>query len=533
MIELENLIQINTEQHEMSPFFVGDSLVFVKFEQQSRKDKPKRGEQKFDLYKSVRVGDDFSETTLLDDRINSEYVEGPGVYDEIAGIIYFTRSRRIEDKKRKERKVNHLGIYASQKRDGGWSEPAPLPFLLDDFNFCHPSLMDEGRRMIFASDMPGGFGKMDLYESRYFNGEWSKPLNLGARINTSENEIFPTAYLDMLFYSHDTEGQLDIYGANMTNNNDPEALPVPINSDHDDFSLIIDEEEKTGFISSNRPGGAGTDDLYRLSFPLDFFHKNPYAKTINVLVLDKLSLQPIENAEISLTNINLTDDQLMDMLSSDIMISDQDELVLTLKTPEEDLAYLPVAGEGSVFVEVDNRKLYLVKTKAKDYDPNTTILRMSDDLTEYTVLLSPKVQSPIEVLPPPPTIIQNDIEISLSEGTTLVFDNIYYNYNSAEIKSGAAQELDVLAQVMLENLSLRVRLSSHTDARGNAAYNQTLSEKRALSAKKYLMQKGIASSRMQTVGYGETQIRNQCKEGIKCTAEEHAYNRRTEVTVIE
>ena len=120
----------------------------------------------------------------------------------------------------------------------------------------------------------------------------------------------------------------------------------------------------------------------------------------------------------------------------------------------------------------------------------------------------------------------------MKEGATLIFNNIYYDYNSDEIKKGAAYELDELAVIMVKNANLRIQLSAHTDSRGEAAYNQSLSERRASSAKKYLITKGVQPRQIITVGHGESQLRNHCKDGMDCSEAEHIYNRRTEVKVL-
>ncbi|MEM8909299.1 MAG: OmpA family protein, partial [Bacteroidota bacterium] len=112
-----------------------------------------------------------------------------------------------------------------------------------------------------------------------------------------------------------------------------------------------------------------------------------------------------------------------------------------------------------------------------------------------------------------------------------VLENIYYDFNKSYIRSGAARELDELLALMKQYPSMKIELGSHTDSRGSNAYNQTLSDKRAKSAKEYLVSKGVASNRITTKGYGETQLRNQCGDLSNCTEEDHQYNRRTEVKI--
>jgi outer membrane protein OmpA-like peptidoglycan-associated protein len=121
----------------------------------------------------------------------------------------------------------------------------------------------------------------------------------------------------------------------------------------------------------------------------------------------------------------------------------------------------------------------------------------------------------------------------ITTGTTIVLENIYYDFNKYYIRKGAAEELDVLRGLMYQYPSMVIELSAHTDSRGSTEYNQTLSEQRAIAAKDYLVNKGIAAERMTTVGFGESNPRNGCKDGVECSEAEHQYNRRTEVKVLK
>ena len=120
---------------------------------------------------------------------------------------------------------------------------------------------------------------------------------------------------------------------------------------------------------------------------------------------------------------------------------------------------------------------------------------------------------------------------AISTGTVIVLENIYYDFNKSSIRTGAARELDELVIMMQTYPSMNIELASHTDSRGGSDYNLRLSQSRAESAKQYVISRGIASSRIRALGYGESQPRNQCVDGTKCTEEEHQYNRRTEVKV--
>ncbi|MCB0639919.1 MAG: OmpA family protein, partial [Lewinella sp.] len=134
----------------------------------------------------------------------------------------------------------------------------------------------------------------------------------------------------------------------------------------------------------------------------------------------------------------------------------------------------------------------------------------------------------IEIHPTSDAVLREPIR----EGTVIVLENIYYDFNKSAIRRGAATDLEALAQLMERYPSMMVELGAHTDSRGPADYNQDLSERRAASAKQFLVQRGIAANRIRTVGYGETQLRNHCADGVNCSEEEHRLNRRTEVRVL-
>ena len=180
---------------------------------------------------------------------------------------------------------------------------------------------------------------------------------------------------------------------------------------------------------------------------------------------------------------------------------------------------------GLIKLTIDKGSNYILAFSKPEYENQEIFIDDKSD-RDLTIAMEP-VEVKREVVSKP------EIFIPTTKGSVVVFDNIYYSYNSAKILDGAAQELDALAKAMKENPDMKVLLASHTDARGKAGYNLGLSEKRAIEAKNYLVRKGINTTRISTIGYGESRIRNNCLDGVKCSEEEHKYNRRTEVTIID
>ncbi len=167
-------------------------------------------------------------------------------------------------------------------------------------------------------------------------------------------------------------------------------------------------------------------------------------------------------------------------------------------------------------------------------DCNYVVTGIKENYTNGTVTFSNvKLGAPLnaEVLLTPGSTTGSTYTTGLSVGSTIVLEHIYYDFNKSFIRKGAAVELDELKGLMLKYSSMTVELSSHTDSRGSTEYNQQLSQKRAASAKEYLVARGVAPNRITTRGFGESQLRNHCSDGMNCTEEEHQYNRRTEVKV--
>jgi tetratricopeptide (TPR) repeat protein len=204
--------------------------------------------------------------------INSRYHEGPATFSRDGLTIIFTRNNTSGGRaKQSAEGVTKLKLYTARQQNGTWSDVAELPFNSDEYSVGHPSLSRDEQLLYFASDMPGGFGGTDLYVSRYQNGRWGRPVNLGEDINTKGNELFP--FVDNagnLYFSTNGRkglGELDIYYATLTTLatglivQSVEHLDAPINSPKDDFGLITDADRRGGFFSSNRR--EGNDDIYR------------------------------------------------------------------------------------------------------------------------------------------------------------------------------------------------------------------------------------------------------------------------------
>jgi outer membrane protein OmpA-like peptidoglycan-associated protein len=348
--------------------------------------------------------------------------------------------------------------------------------------------------LIFASDRTGGFGDLDMYVSVLRNGSWDTP----------------------------------------------EILPAPLNSPFDDLGLIVRENGKSGYFASNRPGGNGKDDIYRFETSIPLFSAEPVLMaTSTVTILDKLTLEGIGFAKITLTPLDIDINNFtlssynVDMLSG----RDPGDLILKL-TPKKGKSYPEITTDsfGITTFQLKKAQKYLIKTSAPGYAETSLIYDYSIFGSAFNMVLEPGGEEDMtEVGGPAPEVKDQvdptSVNVPLEAGTVLVFDNIYYEYNSSVILRGAAEELDALARMMLLNPEVKVRLESHTDSRGAAPYNLQLSLDRANAARQYLTNLGVDEDRITIRGYGESKLRNECTDNVPCSESKHRYNRRTEVVI--
>lgn len=481
-------IPINSSASQFSPaFYKENKLVFPS----SRKPPTRRRvdtwtEESFlDLYITTRYKDGgYSEPELLSGKVNQRYHEGPLTFNEDFTEMYFTRNF-YEGRRRQlsEDRILKLEIFHAVLEGDEWDVKGQLPFADKEFSFGHPSLTPDGKTMYFSSDKEGGFGRGDIYVMhKNEDGSWGEPENLGEDINSEGEEAFPYIHPDgTLYFASDGRpglGGLDIFRAVKTDDGwEVSNLGPPINSPFDDFGIIKSEDKEWGYFSSNRPGGKGTDDIYRFERRIDVF--------LEILVLDRLTERPIENAIV----------KVIDKESGEEKI---------LETDEEGIAHfhLELDKEYTYEVEKDTYRPFSPKTVSTKEIDTTTTIRKTAHLGRFIA------------------------------GDIFELENLYYDFDKYNIRPDAAVVLDRVVEILNEYPEIEIRLGSHTDSRGTKAYNQRLSERRAQSAVRYLVERGISRDRLSFRGYGETQTVNRCVEGVWCSEADHQLNRRTEIEII-
>ena len=273
-IELENLKELNTEHHDFSPLPLNNGLIFTSMRKGSRQmssNTDKWTKDNFsDLFFAPKENESFGNAKALKGEINDNFHDGVATFTAGGKQMYFTRTAK---KKSKDESIKHLNIYHAKAEGNTWNKVEKLPFCNLEYSSCHPTLSADGNRLYFSSDRPGGFGGMDIYLSQKIGNKWSSPINLGPIVNTSGNEIFPfISQKDKLFFASDGHkgvGGLDIFVVEKTDDADEYSwadrknIGKPMNSKKDDFGFYINAEETNGYLSSNRPGGLGQDDIYQ------------------------------------------------------------------------------------------------------------------------------------------------------------------------------------------------------------------------------------------------------------------------------
>jgi outer membrane protein OmpA-like peptidoglycan-associated protein len=411
-----------------------------------------------------------------------------------------------------------VDLYISTKNGTTWSEPERLA-ISDSLAWDgSPAYSVDERTLYFSSNRRGGKGGLDLYRVPIDNsGRFGRPINLGAAINTPGDEIFPfISGNGKLYFSsngHPSIGGLDLFMASRNENEIVvEHLGVPMNSIGDDFAISLSDSTQ-GYLSSNRPGGKGDDDIYYFkssgaedrwwsSDPAPMVDTTAQAKIVNynlqVKVIDAEG-KALEGVKVSIRkngqSLEAEKSNSKGLLEM-IPLEENDELAFKLEKEDYLTARSSFSMEGKEI-------------------PKSLLKK---EVTDTTYMVQIQMDRP---------------EIGKEISKLFEVNSIYYDLDKADIRPDAAEELDKIVQFLSDNPQMNLELGAHTDARASGAYNLKLSQRRAESAVKYIIQRGISNDRIQPRGYGETQLINECADGVDCPEDMHQQNRRTEFKIIK
>lgn len=493
----------NSRRADFCPMYLGadcDQIYYTSTTEKATGDKKSEitGMKNADVFFSKKnEKGEWERPEPVEGELNTEFDEGIVAFSPDAQTMYLTKARRELNA------PTSVEIYTSTRSDAKWSAPVKFEITADTLStFGHPAVSPDGEYLYFVSDMPGGYGGKDIWRISLKERQGSL-VNLGPDINTEGNDDFPYVRSDgSLYFSSDGHpgmGGLDIFRA--TSVGDPadlrwkvENMGFPINSAGDDFGITFGKGED-GFFSSNRGDARGYDHIYS-------FEYDPVRIAIEGLVMDK-DEEPVKNAIIRIVGNDG---------------SNQKEVA------RDDGSFSFALQRGVKYVMLAGAKGYL--NQKQEFASDSTM----EDANYWVEFILPSISKPS------------------------VVENIFYDYDKADLRPESKTALNELIAVLHDNPNVAIEMASHTDRWGSDAYNINLSERRAKSVVDYLVENGISRDRLQPHGYGKSRPKTvtkriarlypQFKEGdilteefIKTLSEEgqqaaDQINRRTEFSVL-
>jgi outer membrane protein OmpA-like peptidoglycan-associated protein len=587
-------------------------------------------------------------------QVNRKYHEGPITLSKDQSKMYFTRSNYVKVSKGKiPMQRSKLKVFSADLSRGKWKNVQSMPFNSENYGCGHPALSPDGNTLVFASDIPGGFGGTDLYVCQKEGNAWGTPQNLGSGVNTEADDQFPYLHANgSLFFAstgHAGFGGLDIFFAPKEGDKWGKAVNggYGLNSPKDDFSIAWLPGKAMGYFASNR---AGDDNIYMFKRQM----------RVNGTIVDRQTGKPIPGAQVSLLDAGnqeskyITDAegkfshmadwgkeylvtvgkneylQVRERLNTNEVGPMQDlnktmmmehDLVLSVSGLVTDAATKqPISGasvrvvgdddrsittdaQGNYYATVDPDMEYAVivrkpgfipqvftfstegKRKSEDFKFNAPMVAGNAVLVQGKTIVS-ESQVPLagvhvraiamstekevsaaltrkdgrfwEIVVDPkgePTLIASKAGFFASRAELPGVDSttkdtlvnvvipmvpyevgalvkiIYYDYNKSDIKRNASKDLLEIVYFLEDNPEASVELSSYTDSRGGAPYNEQLSQRRADASVGFIASKNISAKRLASKGYGEANLVNKCVDNVTCTDEEHSANRRTEIRI--
>lgn len=439
-----------------------------------------------------------SGVTKFSKTINSKFHESTPVFTKDGNTMYFTRNNYLDGKKGKNgNDVTLIKIYKASFENNQWGNIIELPFDSDQYSTAHPALSPDEKTLYFASDMPGTFGQSDIFKVKINeDGSYGVPENLGNTINTEGKETFPfiTDENEIYFSSdgHPGLGGLDIFVSKINPDgtfDKVQNVGSEANSPKDDFGYLIDTKSRRGFLTSNRNGGQGYDDIYKFLET----RKLKCEQELYGIITDMATSQILPDTKMSLFD---------------------DEYNL-LKTTTSD-------QKGNYSFDVECGKSYNVRASKDEYT------------TKEQKITIPKENGKTDL----PFVLEKKgcvVTIGDDLGKCFGIKMIYFDLDKSNIRQEAAIDLEKILDVMNQYPTMKIDIRSHTDCRQTVKYNLALSDRRAKSTMGWLISNGINKSRLTGKGYGESQLVNDCgcepTNKSDCTEEQHQANRRSEFII--
>ncbi len=594
---------MNTSESEMASGYFSDKALIIASSKRSafavKRLQSWTGDYFYDLYLSdINSENRLGKMKRIKGKVRSKYNEGTVVYHQPSGYLYFTRNNFLKGKKVKgsNDEVN-LNIYRAKYDGKKFKNVESLSINAANYSTAHPAISKDGSRLYFSSNRPGGFGGMDLYYvSLDQSGNITSPeaVNLGGKINTLSNEVFPYAHpqADLLLFSsegHFGYGGLDVYFTTLDKNGNVRKatnVGAPINSPYDDFSFSNNGLQTYGYFSSNRPLSIGRDDVF------GFVQNNPFKQEIiaSGVVRDRVTNDLLLNTLVFLKTSDgiIVDSILTDAagayrvglgdIESNFLLTvakneyvpltekvtfnlDADEMQIDLMvmpiinyhlvgTVKEEGTGLPIEGvKVSILEKLQDGKFREVQmSNTNGSFSSSTLPYEYMDSVRFAVRFEKKgfVKRYVERGAKLGKVDTTELNISMVKiqvGKTdlneiVKIEPIYFDFNSADIRPDAKVELNKVVEVMKENPEMVIELGSHTDSKGDAKYNLKLSDRRAKASAQYIISQGIPKDRIYGKGYGKSQLKHSDAEISKANSDAakeklNEENRRTEFIIMK
>jgi outer membrane protein OmpA-like peptidoglycan-associated protein len=412
---------------------------------------------------------------LFASAIDSKDNEGTIAFTPDENKVFFTQSTKENP--------NVYKLYTADldiKSDKYWTNITELKLMDDQYSVETPFVSNDGKKLYFSSNIPGGAGGFDLYEvSILENGTLGAPMNLGSKINTKEDEKFPFVSNDnnYLFFSskgHTNMGGFDVFRSSITEDGYHTAFNLggTLNSRKDDLAFVMVNDTK-GYVSSDKTATDGNYDIFR------------YTLRMAPNTVSKLTIKE-KTTGIALPNTKI------------VVKNEFGKILADGKTDDK----------GNISIIYNPLTIYNVTVEKDGYEPFTKQLTSGDFYSDTA----------IELKQAKPIVTETEIMI----------ENIYFDFNKATVKQESTLSLNKIISVLNENKEMSISIFAHTDAKGSDEYNKALSEKRAKATFDYLVSKGISKNRLKYMGMGEMELKVKC---TTCTPEEDQLNRRTEFKI--
>ena len=494
---------INSDKSDYGSSFYNNKVIFASARDTVGISKRKHswtGESFTNLYSAdMGEGGSLSEPNRFGKKLNSKFHESTPAFTKDGKTVYFTRNNFLNGKKGKDSdKTTLLKIYKATLDGDVWTEITELPFNNDEYNVAHPTLSKDEKTLYFASNMPGTIGQSDLFKVAInSDGTFGTPINLGKTINTEGRETFPMITSDNELYfasdGHPGLGGLDIFVAKQQADGsykEVQNVGEPLNSSKDDFGFLINTTTRLGYVTSNRDGGLGSDDIYRFKET----KKLECEQLLVGVVTDQETGKPLANTKVTLEDQN-------------------HKFIKEIITDAE--------GKFDFGIVACGTKYYLISQKPEYTTKETTTITAEE---------TGKTFVPIELQKAVCNVVVGD-----DLRKCFKIEIIYFDLDKSFIRPDAALELAKILDVLEQNPTMEIDVRSHTDCRQTAKYNMALSDRRAKSTIAWLVSKGIDKSRITGRGYGESQLVNDCgcepANQSSCSEEQHQANRRSEFII--